>query len=211
MGNKSRSTQKKKHIKKQVNKTSGTEETPDLSVPRDNMITDNGDNNEPNMSDILSHNESTAERGTIKVNEWKRVSHKNVKTKIKNDYINDENQFLSQTNCILNDSPPQKDKFNEKIFKKNARWNITGANKENPIKAVGKKIAFFISRIAPNTELNQFQTMVKQKFPEADCHELKSKHPDKYSSFKVIIDAFNRETATNGDHWPDGAVVLSFL
>lgn len=89
--------------------------------------------------------------------------------------------------------------------KRSSVWNITGASKENPIKAVGKKLAFFVSRIAPDTELNQFQNMVKQKFPEAVYHELKSKHPDKYSSYKVIIDESNGEKAKIGDCRPDGA------
>lgn len=51
---------------------------------------------------------------------------------------------------------------------------------------IQEKKAFFHSRIDQSTESYHFDIRVQQKFSGAECHELRSKHPDKYSFCKMM-------------------------
>lgn len=115
-------------------------------------------------------------------------------------------------NKVIDVNNTNKSKSEHKTSKpKRHHWNIIGENRDNPIKAIGKKTALFVSRITPNTKVEDFEIMVRKNFKEAECIALKSKMPDKYSSFKVIIDESSIEKAKNSNSWPDGAYVSKFF
>lgn len=103
-----RNKNKNLHVKKQVNITWGAEGIPDLSVPADNVMADNGDINEPNVSDIISVtlNEGTE---TEEVNDWKHVSYNNGKKKTKDECKHNDNGFLPKTNAISHETRENKE------------------------------------------------------------------------------------------------------
>nr|CAH7714791.1 unnamed protein product [Callosobruchus chinensis] len=64
---------------------------------------------------------------------------------------------------------------------------VIGAGSDNNVKGVAKRVSLHVSRIHPQTTLDEMETMVRCNFPEASVEQLKSKYPDEYSSFKVSI------------------------
>lgn len=128
--------------------------------------------------------------------------HKHI---ITHDDVNmaEESKNTSKTNewKIIN----RKNKGNSK------KWSITGSGSNNDIMATQRQIQLFVSRISPSTSIGDFTAMVKTEINEAVCEKLTSKYPEKYSSFRVSINATSFEKAKDPNMWPDGSVVSKFF
>ncbi|KAG5898431.1 hypothetical protein JTB14_036514 [Gonioctena quinquepunctata] len=60
------------------------------------------------------------------------------------------------------------------------------------MKGVPKLIDIHVSRVDPSMSAEDLKEFVKLNFPEAQCSALRSKYPDKYSSFKITSNAESR-------------------
>lgn len=104
-------------------------------------------------------------------------------------------------------------KKNKKKFRQN-KQPIVGkktVNKDSGLSTVPKKGYLFVSRLAPTMTVAHLETYVKESFPEATCEMLKSKYPDAYASFKVIINDSNIDLAMDTEIWPQGTLVTKFF
>lgn len=86
-----------------------------------------------------------------------------------------------------------------------------GNNKEGPLKAADKKITLYISRLQPNTTLEDITSFLKNDFPEVICENGQSKYPAHYSSFKITISDSNYNSIMNPDIWPKGIYINRFF
>ena len=59
--------------------------------------------------------------------------------------------------------------------------------------------------------MDDFSNIMNENFPGSKCEPLKSKYPDDYCSYKVIIDGSLLETAKDVNKWPAGALYLNFF
>ncbi|KAK9878421.1 hypothetical protein WA026_022062 [Henosepilachna vigintioctopunctata] len=50
-----------------------------------------------------------------------------------------------------------------------AKWSITGSAKNSKIRATQRKLHLFVSRIDPETEVRDFESMVRVNISEAVC------------------------------------------
>lgn len=201
----------RKHSKKlnkyNKNKSNDDKGNSNILIPKrnpDSMITDKNDD----ISDLseISQPIPTApcvENIELEADSWQYVAHK--KGRSRNEYEIKEREIKSS------EKPKSKPTKKRYIRENNQFWNITGGSTINPVKAIQKKTALFVSRISTDTTLDQFTSMVKQSFPEAECQSVKSRFPDKYSSFKVVINENNFEMASNSNTWPKGAYITKFF
>ncbi|XP_045471763.1 uncharacterized protein LOC123678670 [Harmonia axyridis] len=96
------------------------------------------------------------------------------------------------------------------VSKAKNKWTVTGSATGMTVKASQKKISLFVSRIHPQTSLKDFTEMVSMNF-KAQCECLKSKHPENYLSFKVIINECDLDKAKVVTNWPEGTLVMKFF
>lgn len=92
------------------------------------------------------------------------------------------------------------------------RGGIVGcASDENDVKAAPKVTFLYVSRIDPTTTTDQMHNFLTKDFPEAKCELVTSKFPDRYASFKVIINSENAGKALDPNRWPSGVYVNKFF
>lgn len=96
------------------------------------------------------------------------------------------------------------------ISKAKNKWTVTGSATGMTVKASQKKISLFVSRIHPQTSLKDCTEMVHMNH-KAQCKCLKSKHPENYLSFKVIINECDLDKAKVVMNWSEGTLVMNFF
>ena len=70
----------------------------------------------------------------------------------------------------------------------------------------------FVSRLNPNTTIDDVKSFVSSQFKSAHtmlCQQLKTRY-DAYASFYVEIDGISFNEALNSDNWPAGLLVKRF-
>ena len=70
----------------------------------------------------------------------------------------------------------------------------------------------FVSRLNPNTTIDEVKSFVSSQFKSAHttlCQQLKTRY-DTYASFYVQIDGISFNEALNLDNWPEGVLVKRF-
>lgn len=89
---------------------------------------------------------------------------------------------------------------------------VIGGNNDNmkAIQTVPKMVTLHVSRLQPDVNINEFETLVKSKFSEAKCEPHVSRYPEVYSSVKVTIKQTNLKDAWKKEAWPEGALVSIF-
>lgn len=85
------------------------------------------------------------------------------------------------------------------------------AKGDAPFNAVPRKAALFISRIQPGTTAENMAQSLRGTFPEVKCEPIRTKFPDEYSSFKMIINEDNVGKAFDPNLWPAGTLVNKFF
>lgn len=85
--------------------------------------------------------------------------------------------------------------------------DITNGN----LKAVERKVQIYISRVHTDTTLNDLKEFLKEKFPEAECEQSRSKYPEHYSSFKITINENHYNLIMDPDLWPQGIYINKFF
>lgn len=79
------------------------------------------------------------------------------------------------------------------------------------VRGVARTVDLHVYRIAPGTKAESLRDLLKPRFPEVVCEELSSKHPEKYSSFKVGISEDNFGAAMEPSIWPVNTCVRRFF
>lgn len=140
------------------------------------------------------------------------------KTKMKTKQINNNNpKTLSPTepnSTIVNNDIQNDNKFTGKIPDKSGRHHgkyIVGALTENGVKTIDKNAYLHVFKTHPDLTTDELKTLLVTRFPEVIVEKLNSKHPLKYSSFKITINFDNLEHAMKPDVWPRGAWVNRFF
>lgn len=89
---------------------------------------------------------------------------------------------------------------------------ITGTGQSRPnVKTVPKKAFVYLSRFAPDTSADSVREIIREYCEEAECEPVKSKYPQHYSSFKVCVDAVNKNVAMDPTKWPAGVFINEFF
>ncbi|KAK5647551.1 hypothetical protein RI129_002443 [Pyrocoelia pectoralis] len=84
--------------------------------------------------------------------------------------------------------------------------------KDNSILKAIERVAYLhVFKLHPSTTTDEVIAYLRPSFPEVECEQLKSVHPEIYSSFKVTIKSENRENAMNPAIWPKGTCVNRFF
>ncbi|XP_044759664.1 uncharacterized protein LOC123317283 isoform X2 [Coccinella septempunctata] len=119
--------------------------------------------------------ERTIDRQKVKDN-WTIVERKKKKNR---SFTSSHNSFNNASGMVGTVGDMKVDNHNIKTNNKNMhnnkvsqsyRWNIIGASTDNPIKAVGKKMSLFVSRIAPNTKEEEFEKMCRRQLEHGLPH-----------------------------------------
>lgn len=90
---------------------------------------------------------------------------------------------------------------------------ISGTRKltSNKLKVVARKAFLHVTRLDPATKCEDLVDFIKDIFPEVECEQLQSKHPNSYASFRVAIAVSNIDSALKPDVWPTGVLVSRFF
>lgn len=94
--------------------------------------------------------------------------------------------------------------------RRNRRF-VVGDNISTDIQTVPKFISLHVTRLNPETQPDDFQKSLVDKFPGVMCEEHESKLPNVYKSMKVTIRQEHFKNAWRRDVWPSGALVSRFL
>lgn len=172
---------------------------------------------EPTNPAAPQNSTSPPTSGTAGTISDKRLAKPTHKQPINNKQIGDNVQAAHTENesssSVNNDNGWSivKPKKSNRYSKNSKNMGIVGSAKIENVSAVTKKSVLFVSRLSVQTQLDVLQNYVRNYFPEAECSVLKSKFPEHYSSYKIIVDSVNYEAAMDPEKWPTGAFVSKFF
>lgn len=86
----------------------------------------------------------------------------------------------------------------------------TGSARDN-VRVAPKKSFIYVSRFAPDTPAENVKGIIQDVCPEVECETVRSGRPEYYSSFKLTVNAGNREVAMNPEKWPAGIFINRFF
>lgn len=89
--------------------------------------------------------------------------------------------------------------------------NSNSNGNSNTIKAAPNMKYFHVSRVDPSTTTANMLQFLKGNFMNVSCTQLKSKHPDEYSSFKVGVSAENVDKLLEPTRWAQGIKISKFF
>lgn len=82
---------------------------------------------------------------------------------------------------------------------------------ETSIKGVENYLHLHVYNLQPNTAKDDLLKFLSPNFPGVKCDSLQSRHPDRYSSFKVSISRNQMDLIKNPTNWPKNAYVRHFF
>lgn len=82
---------------------------------------------------------------------------------------------------------------------------------DSPVEGIDKFKAFHVSNLKPETKEIDLQNFLLKSFSNVKCEQLKSKYPESYASFKVLIPDSECEKVRDGSNWPSKATVHRFF
>ena len=165
--------------------------------------------------------QDTNEKNTLEDNnitEVTRISRDNNMDKRENDYSNIDHQKALENREERPKASKSSEVSNWSVVKNKERAmnnrlpGIIGTgNNKGELKAIEKKVTIYVSRLHPDTTLDNVETFLKSSFPEANCEMGHSKYPANYSSFKITINENNYNHIMNPNIWPNGAYINRFF
>lgn len=98
------------------------------------------------------------------------------------------------------------------LIKKHGDGGLVGTGQSVPgVKAVPKKSFIYVSRFAPETTVDSVKGVVSSLCQEVECEQLRSKYPQFYSSFKITVNAANKDKVMDPGIWPAGIYINRFF
>lgn len=90
---------------------------------------------------------------------------------------------------------------------------VTGAKAVNEcsIRAADQMCFLHVYKLHIDTTVANLQDYLKVQFPEAKVEELKSAHPELYTSFKITVYKKNMGAAMDPGMWPEGVKINRFF
>ncbi|CAH0557957.1 unnamed protein product [Brassicogethes aeneus] len=98
-----------------------------------------------------------------------------------------------------------------KLVKHKRRYLVGKSDLSAGVTTVPKLTSLHVTRLAPGTQAETLKEFLKQKFPDVQCEEHSSKHPESYASMKVTIRQEQLKDAWKRESWPNGAFVSRFF
>lgn len=96
--------------------------------------------------------------------------------------------------------------------RKRSKTLVVGTNSSSSnVEGVEKFKAFHLSNLKPGTTVENLELFLKKNFSIVKCEELKSRYPESYSSFKVLVPSSEYDKALVGSNWPNNANVHRFF
>lgn len=86
--------------------------------------------------------------------------------------------------------------------------NFTG---DSSVGGVVKYKALHVTGLQPDTSAENLITFLQPKFSSVKCEALKSKYPESYASFKVLIPKNEFDKAKDASCWPNNVSVYNFF
>lgn len=172
------------------------------------------DNDEPSNLATQRSNSERVTRSSTTGNTGMRASKHNQENATRTRAGKKANQMSEPNPCNKNDDwtvVNSKRLTKTSTTQKKKSVGIVGSAKIADVSAAPRKSVLFVSRLGVQTQVEALQKYVRNYFPEAECSALNSKHPEHYSSFKIIVDSTNYETAMDTDKWPAGAYIARFF
>lgn len=76
-----------------------------------------------------------------------------------------------------------------------------------------RKRALFVSRFLPDMTAHNLEYCNKDCTPldSLQCTKMKSKYPEKYSSFRAFVNEDEYESLKKAENWPKGSLALLFF
>lgn len=79
------------------------------------------------------------------------------------------------------------------------------------LKSVPTIVSVYVTRLSPETKVEEVEAQLALQFPEAKAEEMPSKHPEIYKSFKVTVNKSNQSAIMSPEIWPAGIRVDKFF
>nr|CAI5865826.1 unnamed protein product [Callosobruchus analis] len=95
--------------------------------------------------------------------------------------------------------------------RRNGKQNVIIGNNSSGVKGVGKRSFLHVSRVKPDTKVEDMELFLKVNFPGMTVEKWNSKYPNVYSSFIIGILQSQYKSAMFPDIWPANASVRNFL
>lgn len=101
---------------------------------------------------------------------------------------------------------------NRKLKRKARPPLIIGKSTEiSTVEGVEKLKAFHVSRLKPETTSADLYSFLSKNFTDVKCESLKSRYPESYASFKVLIKSSEMEKVQDATNWPKNSSVNYFF
>lgn len=104
----------------------------------------------------------------------------------------------------------QKVSHNKNKKKKQKTLVVGSFSGPTNVEGIRKYKALHVSNLKPDTKVDDLQSFLLKNFSDVKCEAMKSRFPDSYSSFKVLIPSDEFEKVSVQSHWPNRASVHYF-
>lgn len=103
-------------------------------------------------------------------------------------------------------------KVSRKRNRKSSRPALVTGTFSGPsaVEGIKKYKALHVTNLKPNTAAEDLTTFLKQNFSEVICKPIKSRFPNSYSSFKVLIPTGENDKVMIESNWPNRSTVHYF-
>nr|CAI5842124.1 unnamed protein product [Callosobruchus analis] len=95
--------------------------------------------------------------------------------------------------------------------RRNRKQNVIIGNNSSGVQGIEKRSFLHVSRVKPDTKVEDMELFLKVNFPGVTVEKWDSKYPNIYSSFKIGISQSQYESAMSPDKWPANASAGNFL
>ncbi|XP_015833986.2 uncharacterized protein LOC103312450 [Tribolium castaneum] len=89
--------------------------------------------------------------------------------------------------------------------------SMIGSSASTVLKSVPKSAHLHLSRLDPDTKVENILDYIKPHVSKANCERLQSKNPTLYSSFKLSVPLGELEQVMNSSIWPCGVTINRFF
>ncbi|XP_031340963.1 uncharacterized protein LOC116169076 [Photinus pyralis] len=126
------------------------------------------------------------------------------------------NKIIHINNDIASDNPSPGEDGQEWQTQKQRRRRATplttgSSASGDSLKGVVKRLNYHVARLHPDTNIDTLKNhLITKQIPDVIIEQLKSKHPDLYSSFKVSIPPELQEKLLSPTTWPMGCLRNKF-